>query len=144
MKFFSITYSLLHHLYVPYDLFFNESVFITINNFLLLTVVNILTILHAGSKIAAWIDKWAIVVSVDEQIIQPMMNSITWWILQQFSWMLQCINECCNKLVLLWYILFYQLFLSLHGGQKKAPYFVFDLDFSQRRFFEKLFSPNSS
>ena len=139
MKFFSITYSLLHHLYVPYDLFFNESVFITINNFLLLTVVNILTILHAGSKIAAWIDKWAIVVSVDEQIIQPMMNSITWWILQQFSWMLQCINECCNKLVLLWYILFYQLFLSLHGGQKKAPYFVFDLSFSQRRFFENFF-----
>ena len=51
--FFSISYSLLHHLYVPYDLFFNESVFITINNFLLLTVVNILAILHAGSKIAA-------------------------------------------------------------------------------------------
>ena len=139
MIFFSISYSLLHHLYVPYDLFFNESVFITINNFLLLTVVNILTILHARSKIAAWIDKWAIAVSVDEQIIQPMMNSITWWILQQFSWMLQCINECCNKLVLLWYIRFYQLFLSLHGGQKKAPYAVFDLNFSQRRFFENFF-----
>ena len=47
-----MSYSLLHHLYLPYDLFLNESVFITIILFLLLAIVNILTILLAGWKIA--------------------------------------------------------------------------------------------
>ena len=51
--FFSMSYSLLHHLYLPYDLFLNESVFITIIIFLLLAKVVILTILLAGWKIAA-------------------------------------------------------------------------------------------
>ena len=51
--FFSISYFLMYHLYLPYDLFHNESVFITINNFLLLPMVNILTISRAGWKVAA-------------------------------------------------------------------------------------------
>ena len=58
MIFFSISYSLLYHLYLPYDLFLNKSAFITINNFLLLAMVNILTILPSLWKIAASFDKW--------------------------------------------------------------------------------------
>ena len=46
--FFSIIHSLLDHLYLP----INESVFITISNFLLLAMINILTISGAGWKIA--------------------------------------------------------------------------------------------
>ena len=53
MIFFSVSYSLLYHLYLPYDLFLNESELITINNFLLLAMVNVLTISRAGWKIAA-------------------------------------------------------------------------------------------
>ena len=51
--FFSINHSLLYHPYLPYHLFLNESVFITINNFLLLAMVNLLTVSRAGWKIAA-------------------------------------------------------------------------------------------
>ena len=36
----SISHSLLYHLYMPYDLFLNESVFITASNFLLLAIVD--------------------------------------------------------------------------------------------------------
>ena len=53
VTFFSISHSLLYHLSLPYDLFLNESVFITINNFLLLAMVNILTISRAEWEIAA-------------------------------------------------------------------------------------------
>ena len=60
-------------------------------------MVNVLTIPRAGWKIAAWTEKWTIAVSLNEQILQDMMDSTTEWILQQFSWMLQWINECCNK-----------------------------------------------
>lgn len=51
------------------------------NCFLILTV-NILTISHAGWKIHAWIDEWAVTVSINEQILQLMMDSIAGWILQ--------------------------------------------------------------
>ena len=51
--FFSISHSLQYHICLPYDLFLNESVFITINKFLLLAMVKILTISRAGWKIAA-------------------------------------------------------------------------------------------
>ena len=109
--FFSIRHSLLYHLYLRYDLFLNESMFITVSNFLLLAMVNLLTISRAGWKIAAWIDQWTIAISINEQILRNMIGSATGWILQQFSWMLQWINECCNKWVLLLHFLFYQLFL---------------------------------
>ena len=83
--FFSISYSSLYHLYLPYDLFLNESVFITINYFLLLAMVNILTILRAGWKITTWIDKYkynkydelTITVSINEWILQLMVDTIT-------------------------------------------------------------------
>ena len=97
--------------YLLYRLFLNKSVFSTFNNFLLLTVVIILTISRVGLKIVAWIDKWTIAESMHEQILQHMMISITGWILQQFSWMLQRINKCWNKWVFLWYLLFYELFI---------------------------------
>ena len=42
-----MSHSLLYHLYLPYDLFLNESVFITIKNFLLFAMINILTISRA-------------------------------------------------------------------------------------------------
>ena len=42
-----------YDLWLPYDLFLNESVFIAINNLLLLAMVNIFTISGAGWKIAA-------------------------------------------------------------------------------------------
>ena len=51
--------------------------FITINNFLLLAMVNILTISRAGWKIAAGIEKSTTVVSINEQILQNMMDSTT-------------------------------------------------------------------
>ena len=108
--FFSISYSLLHHLYSPCNLFLNKSVFITIKKFLLLPMVYWLTILRAGWKIAAWIDKWTIAVSKNEQIL---MDNIPGWKLQQFSWMLHGINKFCNKWVLLCYFLFSQLLFSL-------------------------------
>ena len=111
--FFSINYALLYNIHLPYDLFLNQSVFFAINNFLLLAMINILIISRAEWKIAAWIDKWTIAVSVIEQILQHIMESITGQILQQFSWMLQEINECCNKWVLFWCFLFYQLLLRL-------------------------------
>ena len=41
------------HLYLPYDLSLNESVFIFANNFLLLAIVNILIISRAEWKTAA-------------------------------------------------------------------------------------------
>ena len=79
---FFISHSLLHHLYLPYDLFLNESVFIAINNFLLLAMVNILTISRAGCKIAAWIDKRTIAASINEKILQNMMmDNTTGWVL---------------------------------------------------------------
>ena len=46
--------------------------------FLVLAMVNILIILHAGWKTDAWIDKWTIAVGINEQILQNMMDSI--WI----------------------------------------------------------------
>ena len=46
----------------------HESVFITISNFLLLAMINVLTISRAGWKIAAWIDKWTIAVNINEKI----------------------------------------------------------------------------
>ena len=58
----------MYSLYLPYDLFLNESVFITINNFLLLAVVNILTLSRAG---------WKIAVSTNEQILQHIVDNIT-------------------------------------------------------------------
>ena len=54
--FFSISHSLLYHVYLPYDLFLNESVFVTVSSFLLLSMVNLLTISRARWKIAACID----------------------------------------------------------------------------------------
>ena len=51
--FFSISHSLLYHVYLPYDLFLNESVFVTVSSFLLLSMVNLLTISRARWKIAA-------------------------------------------------------------------------------------------
>ena len=47
----NISYFLLYHLYLPYDLFLNESVFITINNFLLLSMANMLTISRADGRL---------------------------------------------------------------------------------------------
>ena len=120
LKWYSLVWAIHYCIYQvisPYDLFLNESVFITSNSFLLLAMVNILTISRAGWKIAVWINKWTIDASINEQILQNMMDSATGWILQQFSWMLQWINECCNKLVLLLYFLFYQLILSLTYSQ---------------------------
>ena len=58
----------MYSLYLPYYLFLNESVFITINNFLLLAVVNILTLSRAG---------WKIPVSTNEQILQHIVDNIT-------------------------------------------------------------------
>ena len=58
----------MYSLYFPYDLFLNESVFITINNFLQLAVVNILTRSRAG---------WKIAVSTNEQILQHIVDNIT-------------------------------------------------------------------
>ena len=58
----------MYSLYLPYYLFLNESVFITINNFLLLAVVNILTLSRAG---------WKIAVSTNEQILQHIVDNIT-------------------------------------------------------------------
>ena len=112
--FFSIisSFTVIYHLYLPYDLFFNESVFITINYFLLFAMVNILAISRAGWKMTACIDKWTLAVSINKYILQQMTDTITGWILQQFSWMLQWINECWYKWVLLWYFLFHQLLLS--------------------------------
>ena len=101
--FFIISHSLQYHLYLPYDLFLNESMLITFNNFLLLTMVNVLIIWRTGWKIAAEIEKWIIAVSINKQMVQNMMEDTTEWILQQFSWMLQWISECCNKWELLWY-----------------------------------------
>ena len=75
--FFNISYSLLYHLYFPYYLFLNESVFITINIFLLFPIVNILTILLVEQKIVALVDKWGVSISINEQILQHMMDSTT-------------------------------------------------------------------
>ena len=47
--------------------------FITVSNFLLLAMVNLLTILRARWKISAWIDKWTIAISINEQILQNMI-----------------------------------------------------------------------
>ena len=47
--------------------------FITINNFLLLAMVNILIISRAEWKITASIDKWKMTESVIEQILQQMI-----------------------------------------------------------------------
>ena len=54
-------------------------------HFLLLAVVNKLTNLLAGWKIAASVDKWTIAFSINEQILQHKVDSITRWIMQQFS-----------------------------------------------------------
>ena len=43
-----------------------------------------MTILLAGFKIAACVDKWTIAISVNEQILQHMVDSITGWKMQQF------------------------------------------------------------
>ena len=72
--FFSMNYALLYSICLPCDLMLNESGFITISNFSLM--VNILIISRADWKIAAWIDKWTIAVSVIEQILQHLMDSI--------------------------------------------------------------------
>ena len=76
MIFFSISYSLLYHVYLPYDLFLNESVYITINNFLLLAMINITIIWRVGWKIAALIDKWTVAVS-KKRMLQHIMDAIT-------------------------------------------------------------------
>ena len=60
-------------------LFLNESVFITINNFLLLPIVNILTILLVEWEIAGLVDKWTVCISINEQILQHMMDSSYNW-----------------------------------------------------------------
>ena len=103
----SISHSLLYQLNLLYDQFLNESVFITINNFLMIAMVSILIISLAGWKFSAWIDKWTMAVSKNEQILENVMDGTTEWIFQQFSWMLQWINKCWNKWVLRWYFLFY-------------------------------------
>ena len=54
------------------------------NIFLLLGIVNILTILLVGRKITASVDKWAIAIGINEQILQHMVDSITGQIMQQF------------------------------------------------------------
>ena len=69
VTFFSISHSLLYHLYLPYDLFLNESVFVTIKNFLLFAMINILTISRAEWTIAVLINKWTITVSINEKIL---------------------------------------------------------------------------
>ena len=56
--------------------------FITIIIFLLLAMINLLTISCAEWKFSAWIDKWEITVSMNEQMLQHMMDSVTGWILQ--------------------------------------------------------------
>ena len=60
-------------------MFFNESVFITINIFLLLPIVNILTILLVEWEIAGLVDEWAVGISINEQILQHMMDSSYSW-----------------------------------------------------------------
>ena len=62
-------------LYLPFYLFLNESVFTTINIFLLLPIVNILTILLLEWEIAGLVDKWTVGISINEQILQHMMDS---------------------------------------------------------------------
>ena len=106
---YSLVSALIYHLYLVHDLFLNDAVFLTINYLLILAMVIILTISRAGWKIAPWINKWTIDVCTNKHE----MDTITRWILQHLLWMLQQINECCNKRSLLWYFLFYQLFLSL-------------------------------
>ena len=51
----------------------------------LLVMVNILTISRAGWEIAYWIDEWTIAVSINEQILLQIMDTITRLILQQCS-----------------------------------------------------------
>ena len=41
-----------------------------------MAIVNIITILRARWKIADWVDKWTIIICVNEQILQHMMDSI--------------------------------------------------------------------
>ena len=60
-------------------LILNESVFITINIFLLLYIVNILTILLVEWWIAGLVDKWTVGISINEQILQRMMDSSYNW-----------------------------------------------------------------
>ena len=66
-------------LYLPFYLFLNESVFTTINIFLLLPIVNILTILLLEWEIAGLVDKWTVGISINEQILQRMMDSSYNW-----------------------------------------------------------------
>ena len=56
---------------LPYDLFLYEPVFITNNYFLLLAMVNIITIWRAWWKIAAWIDKRK---NIKQKKYQPIKN----------------------------------------------------------------------
>ena len=51
----------------------------------LLVMVNILSISRAGWKIASWIDEWTIAVSINEQTLLQIMDTITRLILQQCS-----------------------------------------------------------
>ena len=60
-------------------LFLIESVFITINNFLLLPIVNILTILLVEWEIAGLVDKWTVCIRINEEILQHMMDSSYNW-----------------------------------------------------------------
>ena len=50
VMFFKINCFLLHHLYLLYGLLLNESVFITINSFLLLAMVNIINYFTCGME----------------------------------------------------------------------------------------------
>ena len=60
-------------------LFLIASVFITINNFLLLPIVNILTILLVEWEIAGLVDKWTVCICINEEILQHMMDSSYNW-----------------------------------------------------------------
>ena len=46
-----------------------------------MAMINILTISRAGWKIATWINKWATSASINEQMMQNMMDSTAGWIL---------------------------------------------------------------
>ena len=69
MIFFSISHSFLHHLYLPYGLLMNQF------NFVLLAIINILTTSRARWKTVASINIRAIAVSINQQILQNMIDS---------------------------------------------------------------------
>ena len=70
-------YCTVSYIYLQYNLFLNESVCNTVNNFLLFAMINILIVSRAKWKIAALTDKRAFAVSITEQILQHIMDNIT-------------------------------------------------------------------